>query len=238
MKRRWGRLLVGATALLLCSIAALVWSARPGDPALFPAGETGTDILLVSNIYHAGLAIPVPLLAEVSGRKGMSALSQVATRFRQYDWIEIGWGDAEFYRAPDAGSLPWGLAFDALMGRGSGLVLHVVGIKGNPDGFFDPANLVRIPVSPAGLERMASRIDTTFALSPDRQPESLGPGLYGPSLFYRANGHFSLFRVCNHWVADLLDAAGIPTTPLVAILPAGILADLKWRSGLTSTPRP
>ena len=52
------------------------------------------------------------------------------------------------------------------------------------------------------------------------------------SLFFRANGTFHLFRVCNHWIADLLDAAGVPTAPLLATLPSGLLLDLKWRSGL------
>nr|WP_244627004.1 DUF2459 domain-containing protein [Microvirga tunisiensis] len=47
-----------------------------------------------------------------------------------------------------------------------------------------------------------------------------------------------MFHVCNHWVADLLDAAGIRTTPGLAILPAGLLADLAWRSGLSSARIP
>jgi hypothetical protein len=37
-------------------------------------------------------------------------------------------------------------------------------------------------------------------------------------------------RLCNHWLADLLDAAGVPTAPVVATLPPGLLADLRWRS--------
>ena len=40
----------------------------------------------------------------------------------------------------------------------------------------------------------------------------LGRGLYGPSLFYPANGTFSIFRVCNHWIDELLGAAGLPTS--------------------------
>jgi hypothetical protein len=67
-------------------------------------------------------------------------------------------------------------------------------------------------------------------------PEELGPGLYGTSLFFRANGTFHLFHVCNHWIADLLDAAGVPTAPLLATLPSGLLLDLKWRSGLVRLP--
>jgi hypothetical protein len=63
-------------------------------------------------------------------------------------------------------------------------------------------------------------------------PQVLGQGLYGPSLFYRAVDNFHLFNVCNHWVARMLSAAGIRTAPVLATLPAGLLLDLKWRSGL------
>ncbi|MBF9234096.1 DUF2459 domain-containing protein [Microvirga alba] len=84
----------GSLVLLFGFLAAIILTARPGDPALFPAGEDGIDVLLVGNGYHAGLAIP------------LAPLAAVATRFRQFDWIEVGWGDADFYRAtPTAASL-------------------------------------------------------------------------------------------------------------------------------------
>ena len=50
-------------------------------------------------------------------------------------------------------------------------------------------------------------------------------------LFYRAVGTFNLFRVCNHWIADLLDAAGVPTAPVLATWPQGLLWDLTTRAG-------
>ena len=67
----------------------------------------------------------------------------------------------------------------------------------------------------------------------------LGRGLYGASLFYPANGHFSIFKVCNHWIADLLGAAGLPVAPVLATLPSGLILDLRWRAGIapTSSPR-
>ena len=82
-------------------------------------------------------------------------------------------------------------------------------------------------------------LDATFARSKGRfMPEELGRGLYGMSLFFRANGAFHLFNVCNHWIANLLDAAGVPTTPVLATLPFGLLLDLEWRSGLARLPPP
>jgi hypothetical protein len=43
--------------------------------------------------------------------------------------------------------------------------------------------------------------------------------------------------VCNHWLADLLAAAGVSTAPVPATLPPGLFLDLEWRSGLRPVAR-
>ncbi|HZB63591.1 MAG TPA: DUF2459 domain-containing protein, partial [Microvirga sp.] len=205
----------------------------PGDPRLFPAGRDGLEVALVSNGYHAGLALPRGQVANLARARGWPALVSVSTRFRHYEWIEVGWGDAAFYRStPTTDDLQWGLAWRALSGQGAGTALHVVGVEGELERAFPAASLVRIRLSPEGFARLGLKLEESFAPDSSQRPQELGPGLYGPSLFYKATGRFNLFRVCNHWIADLLDAAGVPTTPLLAVLPAGLLADLKWRSGL------
>ena len=106
-----------------------------------------------------------------------------------------------------------------------------------PETMFPLSDLVRIDLGAAGFERLAEKLDATFARGPDGlRPEELGPGLYGASLFFRANGAFHLFNVCNHWIAGLLDAAGVPTAPVLATLPFGLLLDLEWRSNLVRLP--
>ncbi len=190
-------------------------------------------MVLVSNGYHAGLALPRNRVEDLAGARGLPALLSVSSRFRHYDWIEVGWGDAAFYRStPTTDDFQWRLAWRALSGQGAGTALHVVGLDMEPERAFPAASLVRIRLSPEGFARLGRKVEESFATDGSRQPQEMGPGLYGPSLFYKATGRFNLFRVCNHWIADLLDAAGVPTTPLIAILPAGLLADLKWRSGL------
>jgi hypothetical protein len=92
-------------------------------------------------------------------------------------------------------------------------------------------------LSESGFLKLLERLDETFARAEASDlPVELGPGLYGASLFFRANGAFHLFRVCNHWVADLLNAAGLPATPVLATLPAGLFFDLKWRAGVAPLP--
>jgi len=109
----------------------------------------------------------------------------------------------------------------------------VVGVKDDPRARFANSDLVRVDISGAGFARLTDMLEATFARSKGSfVPEELGPGLYGTSLFFRANGAFHLFNVCNHWIANLLDAAGVPSAPVLATLPFGLLLDLEWRSGL------
>ena len=96
---------------------------------------------------------------------------------------------------------------------------------------FPQAVIVPVPLSRAGFARLLARLDAGFRLT-DGQPADLGPGLYGPSLFYAGQGRFAYDNLCNHWAAGLLNAAGLPITPVLDTHPAGLLADLRWRAGL------
>jgi uncharacterized protein (TIGR02117 family) len=225
---------LGGFAVLF--VATTVITARAGDPALWPpaAGAPGVEVHLVSHGYHSGLAIPRAALAEVAGRMGDAAVVAVAQRFGAFSWIEIGWGDEGFYRlVPTAASLTIGIAARALFRPGNSSVLHVVGFSEHPRKVFSAAEIVPVRLSPAGFERLVGRLDAGFARVPGSALiQELGTGLYGPSLFYRGVDTFNIFNVCNHWVARLLSVAGLPTAPVLAILPQGLMLDLKWRSGL------
>ena len=141
-------------------------------------------------------------------------------------------GRRGFYRSvPDAGSLTFALAARALFLPGNRSVLHVVGLHDLPAAIFRSSQIVAVRLSPEGFARILEALDACFARA-DGFPQEIGTGLYGPSLFYRATGSFHVFNVCNHWVARLLGVGGLPTSPLLAVHPQGLLLDLKWRAGL------
>jgi uncharacterized protein (TIGR02117 family) len=230
------RVALGLAVVTALFVAAVLASARPGDRGLWPPkpGAPSTEVFVVSHGYHAGIVVPRLALADAASRRGRSALGYVATRFADFDRLEIGWGDEGFYRhVPTAQSLTMALALRALFRPGNPSVVHVVGVGADPRATFGNSDLVRLDLGAAGFARLADRLDATFARGEDGfLPVELGPGLYGTSLFFRANGAFHLFNVCNHWLVDLLDAAGVPTTPVLATLPYGLLLDLEWRSGV------
>jgi uncharacterized protein (TIGR02117 family) len=234
------RLGLGLVVLLGIFVFATVLTARPGDPSLWPppAGSRTVRIYLVSNGYHAGLALPHPALAELAGARGHAALIAVTQRFSSYAWIEFGWGDREFYRSvPTVADLTVPLALRALFMPGNSSVVHVVGLGSDFAAMLASADLVAIEISARGFEQLALRLNQAFVPPDAGVLADLGPGLYGPSLFYPANGTFSILKVCNHWIADLLDAAGLPTTPVLATVPAGLMLDLRWRAGLRPVSR-
>ena len=241
--RAWGRrLAIAVLVSVITVVAAVLLTMRPGDRRLYPP-ETGTPavtVFLVSHGYHAGLVLSRAAMAEVAARRNSEALSAVAARFALYPWIEIGWGEEGFYRnVPTIASLTFAMAVRALFAPGNPSVLHVVGLSGHPAVMFPHADIIAPALSAEGFEGLVDRIDRTFAPGPRGDPvEDLGRGLYGPSLFYRAVGKFNILRVCNHWLADLLDVAGVPTSPVLATLPQGLFLDLRWRSGLVALARP
>ena len=239
--RKLARRLGLALAIMAAAfIVAVVATARRGDPALFPpaAGAPAMRILLVHNGYHTGLVLPRAAVAELAGRRGQMALVAVATRFSAYGWLEIGWGDEEFYRnVPTPGSLTVGLALRALFRPGNASVLHVVGVSDDPRAVFAQAQVGELTISAEGFERLVAKVEATFWRDGRGLPEDLGPGLYGPSLFYRASGNFHALHVCSHWVADMLDAAGVPTAPVLATVPQGLFFDLSVRAGMTVLAR-
>jgi uncharacterized protein (TIGR02117 family) len=242
MRRLIKRAVWCVAALAGILVLVIMVTARPGDPAKYSAKATSprTEIFLVSHGYHSGIVIPRVAMATLAGERGEGALIAVATRFRAYPWIEFGWGEEEFYRnVPTAASLTFGLALRALLRPGNASVLHVVGLSAPPLESFPQSDVVALELSEPGLESVLDKINGTFGGSSSAGvPEDLGPGLYGPSLFFRANGSFNIFHVCNHWVADVLDAGGVPTSPILALHPAGLLLDLRWRTGLAPLTRP
>ena len=224
--------------LAVALVVATIVTARRGDPALYPpaAGAPSERILVVHNGYHAGIVLPRATVAKLAGEHGYGALIAVTTRFAAYGWLEIGWGDEEFYRhVPTPHDVTLGLALRALFRPNNPSVLHVVGVS-DPRAQLVGAPTAELDLSAAGFDRLVAKIDATFARGADSQPQVLGPGLYGPSLFYRAVGHFHIGHVCTQWVADALDAAGVPTAPVLATLPQGLFFDLSMRAGAKLLP--
>jgi uncharacterized protein (TIGR02117 family) len=234
---RWAAWPLGLLVAVL--IGAAIVTARGGNPSVYPPppGAPRIEVIVVANLYHSGIVLPREALADAARRRSLPALAAVTERFVDYPRLEFGWGDEGFYtRVPTSAELTTALALKALLRPGNPSVLHVVGLHQHPRLAYLTDNIVALQVGEEGFGRLAAMLDATFARDAKGAIEELGPGLYGQSQFYRAVGTFNVLRVCNHWIADLLDAAGVPTAPVLATMPQGLLWDLTRRAGAVTPP--
>ena len=169
------------------------------------ASDRTNEIYVYNNHWHTGLVVPTTQLSPT--------LKRYLSRFGpDTNYVEIGWGDEGFYRAPK-GTVP--LASRAMLfSRGS--VLHVAGLTSEPSiHYLDyKLDLYRIRISSEGNARLMRHLERTFATTRTSDVIKLQPGLYGISYFYRARGWYSLFHNCNNWLADGVRATGFPITPI------------------------
>ena len=226
------RQILGGLVLGFLLATAATW--RGGDDRLYPArpGQAAIAIEVVSNGFHSGLALPRSALAEAATRLRLGAVLSVAGQFAGSPVLEIGWGEARFYRStPTLGSIDVGLALSALFRPGNESVVHVVGLPDRAVRVL-AVQIVPITLSQAGFDALVSRLDLALAKGDAGAAIPLGTGLARNSMFYQGVETFSIFRVCNHWTSALLGAAGVPTVGAWATLPDGLLMDLKWNAGL------
>lgn len=132
-----------------------------------------------------------------------------APEFRGKDWLEFGWGDADFYQKEGESLL---LGLKALF-LPTGSVMHVHGFNGSPAANFPKTEIVALHLTDAGYARLLDFLRASFARDADGKARPLGAGLYGLSRFYAATGTYSLLNTCNTWSARALAAGGFPIDP-------------------------
>jgi uncharacterized protein (TIGR02117 family) len=235
MRRFLKWLVMIVVALPLAVVLLYAFTMRFGDAALYPPakGAETFPVVIADHGYHAGLIIRRADLDRYSLALNDPVLSALFVRYQAYEWLEIGWGDEQFYRfAPAISDVTVKMAFNALSGMNDATVLHVVGLSEAPEEVFKHSDLQRISLSEAGMREVMKGVSLAFAKDALSQPVELGKGIYGPSLFYRANGHYSMINTCNMWIGGLLANAGLKVSPVPSVASVGLLAEIRWRNDL------
>lgn len=141
-------------------------------------------------------------------------------------YVEVGWGDRDFYPAP--GFNLW-YAFKALAWPTPG-VLQITGFDAPPARRFPQSEVLELRVSPSAFAGLLAYIAASF----EDDPAPIAPALYAKGAFYPSREKFHLFKTCNVWVARALRAAQIDARS--ALTTEGLLAQLRPRAQATSAP--
>ncbi len=126
--------------------------------------------------------------------------------FNDFELIDIGWGDEEFYQIPGFDS---GIAFKALFYK-TPSTLRVEGIGISKAEYFDLSEIViELSVTDNQFLKICKFINNTFELNDNNHPEILSEKSAGKIIFYKAKGYYHIFNTCNTWLAKCLNSSGL-----------------------------
>ena len=106
----------------------------------------------------------------------------------------------------------------------------------------DPRDLVGadrrrdLRLSAAGFEAMTNHIEASLDL--DHGRARIATARAGDDArFFASHEHFWIGRLCNHWSADVLNAAGLPARPLRSVTSSEVMATVERAELDTDAPR-
>ena len=189
--------------LLLAVYAVGVACAVPETKTASPpdSEEPAKTVYLVSHGWHAGIII-----------RRADIPDSVWPEYREFPdsvYLEVGWGDSDYYRTPDP---HWGITLKAAL-LPTASVLHVVGFSSSVPAYFPYSEIIEIRLSDAGFAELCHYIAASYFKDPAGKSVALGPGLYGDSRFYQSHETYHLFNNCNAWTDRALQTAGCPLKP-------------------------
>lgn len=163
--------------------------------------KLAANVFVVHDNWHSAIVVrTADLSAEI--------LPEIQD-FPGAEYLEFSWGDREYFPHPDPGP---GLALKAAFWS-SGSIIHVVGVSGSLATAYPNAEIITIALPDTGFRRLVKFISETFSRSRPEIASQALPGLSPNARFYLAEGRFSVFRTCNTWVAEALQAAELPISP-------------------------
>ena len=208
--------------IILCSACA--GSMRE----LYPprAHEPVKSIYLVTHGWHTGIVlqlddIPYDVWPE-------------AHDFTDTKYVEVGWGDEDFYQAPEV--TLWN-KIKAVLWPTSG-VLHIVGFNDPVHRAFPHSEIIELELSQSGFEQLCHYIHESYEKDTIGDVVPLGAGLYGDGQFYLSKEKYHLFKTCNVWTAKAIRSAGFPITPLFTLTTESLMSKVREQGNLLQLKQP
>ena len=179
--------------LLLSGCAKPISTFYPPDPNQ----KDNKTIYILKDEWHTGIILL---------KKDADPYIHSFNNFRNNRYLEIGWGDKEYYQAEE--KTVW-MGFKALF-LPTDSIIHVAAFQMAPAAYFSKSEVVKLKLSKIGFINLVKFINDSFTLDEKREVIKLGKGFYGKSRFYQANGTFHIFNNCNTWSAEAIYSTGFP----------------------------
>ncbi len=169
----------------------------PAPVNLTAAADSEKVIYLVKIRWHTGIIF--------KNDQVDTTVWQLINDFKEYDYVDVGWGDVAFYQAP---GFDLDLAVKALFTK-TNSTLRVSGFNRSINSYLQTTDYAeRLILTDDEYKRLCEYIQSAYSLN-ENMPVILSKHFGGAVKFYKAKGYYDVFNTCNTWIAKGLNAAGI-----------------------------
>ena len=184
---------------------------------LFSVEEDSLKIFYVINYsWHTGFILPVDetLIEKIPA----------ASSFGSYDFIDIGWGDEEFYQTP---GIDYYLAAKAVLIPTSSAI-RIAGYKFDLELIKTMSDyLVEFKVGRQEYLKLLNFIDDSFDKNETDGVFLLTESSGGRIKFFASHKFYHLFNTCNTWIAEGLKHAGLDISASLVIQSEDLFKEIK-----------
>lgn len=179
---------------------------------LYPENEQqrAVSVYVISHGWHIGLAFEREYLREKLPKHEKLPKGKF--------WV-VSWGDNKYFPSEN-------VRIDLFLRAAflpTGSVIHLVGVDGVVDSYFQNNDIVRVQISEEGMEEISDYLSDQFEYNGEGKLQFSADGLYANSAFFEAKGRYFFPRTSNKWTARLLRKSGFPITPFYAITSGNVI---------------
>lgn len=193
----------------------LILGSKEGLVATFQKSQAAESLYVVRHTWHTGIIIPKTSITE--------RYNIFKQTFPGVSYIEVGWGDYDFFRSDKA---TFGMAARAILWPTSS-VLHIMPYYRDPIDIFPKEKIEEIELPLEELVKVLERIESSFEIGTDGNMIPLKAENPVGGRFYLSNEKYHLFKTCNAWTISVLKTGGIPVSSFLTFGPENVLSQLR-----------
>ncbi len=171
-------------------------TALPDPITLTAATDSEKVIYLVKIRWHTGIIFKT---SQVD-----TAIWKYIDDFKEYEYVDVGWGDEDFYQHP---GFDLDLAVKALFIKTKS-TLRISGFNRGIDKYIESTDYAeKLILTNSEYSRLCEYIQSTYDINKNL-PVILSEHFGGGVVFYKARGYYTVLNTCNTWIARALNFAG------------------------------
>ncbi len=172
-------------------------------------------VYIVKHEWHTGI-----ILNRTTAEKYLPLLKD---EYKNFNFIEIGWGDKDFYMTEKE---TFWLGLKAALWPTKS-VIHINTFNLKPDLYYNRNEIIRLSFTETEYKALLGYINERIYIDEKGNYMLLSDKDNINSRFYLSNEKYFLFKTCNVWIAKALKEAGISIKPIFALTSKNVMKQLK-----------